>query len=164
MKRTALLIVISVLMTCSFISCDLLTDLRSSATRLSFRADLRGTTPGDTVVFTGREIRTFNGITGEVIFDDTTVIRRLKSFHKIKCYLGNDSLFTFTTTSDIMSSIVNDLVLNHSLYEGKFYFGDGYPDHVEQDNPIRLQNKQNRTDSWAKFIKQLKTEGRYIEE
>ena len=87
------------------------------------------------------------------------------SNRKIKCYLDNDSLFVFTYAVGYMSAMINDLVLYDELYENKYYFEDGYPVwQTDQDTSgPRYDNKEKRAVAWAKFIAQLKLEGRYKE-
>jgi hypothetical protein len=162
MKPFIKLTSIVLLLVCSFISCDLLTELQSSSSKLIFKTTIN---QKDTVLFTGEAIKSYNGTTGEVVFFDTLTIPNVFSFHRLKCYLGTDSLFTATMTSDIMSSMVNDLVLNHNLRDGKYYFEDGYPAWIDNlgATTLRAQNKLKRADAWAKFIAQLKLEGRYKE-
>lgn len=96
---------------------------------------------------------------------DTTIIKKIMSSRKIKCYLGTDTLFTFTYAVDYMSSMVNDLVLYDKLIDTKYTFEDGYPYWIENPSivAVRTQNKEKRATSWAKFITQLKLEGRYKE-
>lgn len=151
----------------SFVSCDLITDLQSASSKLTFKSAVISEKTGksDTIVFTGKSIKWFNGSTGEVAFADSMTTLKLDKYRRIKCYLDNDSLFAFTVTSDIMSSIVNDLVLNHNLYDGKFYFEDGYPGWIDNlgATTLRAQNKEKRATAWARFIAQLKLEGRYKE-
>ena len=165
MKNPVIPTLIFLLILCSFFSCDFLSDLQLSTSKLAFKASVsNGSNLPDTTLFKGTDIKSYNDSTGEVIFKDSMTIQKIVSFHKIKCYLGTDSLFTFTLTSNIMSSMVNDLVLNHNLFDGKYYFEDGYPSYIDNlgTNAIRLENKQKRAATWAQFIAQLKLEGRYI--
>jgi len=151
---------IALVLACIFASCDLLNELQSSSSKLTFRTTIH---QKDTVLFTGTAIKSYNDSTHEVIFVDSMTIPNVFPFHKLTCYLGTDSLFTAAMTSDVMSSIVNDLVLNHNLYNGKYYFEDGYPAWIDilGATTLRAQNKLKRADAWAKFIAQLKLEGRY---
>ena len=161
MKKSFILLATFTLFSC--VACNLLTDVQSDS-KLTFKATTSSkTSQKDTVLFTGSAIKSFNDSTGEVTLSDTLTPKKLNSFHWIKCYLGTDSLFTATLTSDIMSSLVNDLVLNHNLHDGKYYFEDGYPDWIDNlgATNLRAQNKQKRADTWAKFIAQLKLEGKY---
>jgi hypothetical protein len=148
-----------------FTSCDLFSDLHSSS-KLTFKASVSNRTNlNDTLLFTGNDLKWFNATTCEVIFADSLTPKKLNLFHWIKCYQGTDSLFTATLTSDIMSSIINDLVLNHNLQDGKYYFEDGYPAWIDNlgTNSIRIQNKKKRSAAWNRFIAQLKLEGKYKE-
>lgn len=165
MKLHVIPALIFYLISCSLCSCDSISELQLSSSKLAFKTSVsNGSTLTDTTVFKGTDINSYNNATGEVIFKDSMTIKKIGAFHKIKCYLGTDSLFTFTLTSNVMSSIVNDLVLNHNLYDGKYYFEDGYPSYIDNlgTNAIRLQNKQKRAAAWAKFVAQLKLEGRYL--
>ena len=132
------------------------------ASRISFRGiPMYSSMLKDTVIFTTENINWVNITTGELSFSDSAIIAKVNACQKISCYAGSDSLFSFRITSDIMSSIVNDLVLNHNLQDGKYYFADGYP--VWMTNATRTQNKTNRSEVWAKFIAQLKLAGKYKE-
>ena len=148
-----------------FVSCNLISDLQSGSS-LTFKASISNKTNlDDTLLFTEKSISYLNGSTGEVSFLDLIIAKKINSFHWLKCYFGSDSLFTATITSDIMSSVVNDLVLNHNLQDGKFYFQDGYPAYIDNlgTNGIRIQNKEKRAVAWSRFIEQLKKEGKYKE-
>jgi len=162
MKQAIRLISIILLFAGTFASCDLFNDTQSAATsRLTFKvATSNKTNLNDTILFTSNNIKSFNELTGEVVFTDTLIPKKLGSYHLIKCLLGTDSLFAATLTSDIMSSIVNDLVLNHNLEDGKFYFEDGYPNWIDNFGAtnLRAQNKKNRAVAWNRFINQLKLE------
>jgi len=144
--------------------CDLLKELnQDDDAKLFFKVTVNSKTNHvDTILFTGKEIKWFNDSTGEIIFTDTVTTSKIKYVYRIKCYLGTDSLFTATVTSDIMSSIVNDLVLNHNLYDGKYYFEDGYPGWINNlgATTLRVQNKEKRAVAWKRFIEQLKKEGK----
>ena len=61
-----------------------------------------------------------------------------------------------------MSSIWNDLVLNHNLFDGKYYFEDGYPGWIDNLGATteRAQNKIKRAEAWTRFVEQLKLEGK----
>jgi hypothetical protein len=165
MRKSIIYLFLVSIFVVAVVSCDSMADLQSSS-KLIFKASAYNKlSVQDTVLFTGKAIKSVNSTTGEVIFVDSMTIPNVSSFHKIKCYLSSDSLFTATLTSDIMSSIVNDLVLNHNLRDGKYYFEDGYPDWIDNlgATTLRTQNKEKRAVAWAKFIAQLKLEGRYKE-
>jgi len=164
MKKHVKLLLSSVLMTVALVSCDLLSELNSSS-KMTFKVtNSTQTNLNDTVLFTAYEIKSFCDSTGEIIFTDSLVPKKLKSYRLIKCYLGNDSLFTAKITSNIMSYLINDLVLNRNPNDGEYCFKDGYPDFINntESNTLRAQNKQKRAASWAKFINKLQMEGKYI--
>jgi len=119
----------------------------------------------DTIVFTSDDIKSFNGSTGELSFSDPKTNTKIKNYFMLQCYIGKDSLFSVNLTSDIMSYIVNDLVLNHNMKDGKLYLQDGYPSWINNSGAVslRTRNKERRVISWTKFIKELKKEGKYKE-
>lgn len=160
MKHSIKFVSFAFLLSSLFTSCDLLSDLQSSSSKLTFKVSVN---QKDSVLFTGSAIKYYNDSTHEIVFADTLKIPNELAFSKLKCYLGTDSLFTATMTSDYMSAIVNDLVLYHNLHTGKYYFEDGYPAWIDNlgATTLRAQNKMKRADAWAKFIAQLKLEGRY---
>lgn len=164
MKHSIIFVLISCVLL-SFSACDNIKDVTSS--QLIFRGTnmFSSIHNNDSVVFSSSNIKSYNATTGELIFSDSSIVSKLKNYLSLTCYQGTDSLFSFRVTSDLMSSIVNDLVLNHNLHDGKYYFEDGYPDWIDNlgANGIRLQNKEKRAVAWAKFITQLKLEGRYKE-
>ena len=118
----------------------------------------------DTVLFTGNDIKSINGTTGEIRFVDSLINLKIKSFHRIKCYLGTDFLFSSTITLPVVSSLINDLVLNLDRNDGHYYFKDGYPDWINNPdiNIIRIQHRGKRAVAWSRFIGELKKEGKYI--
>ena len=122
-------------------------------------------TKNDTLVFTAKNIKFYNNSTHELRFNDNTTPANLKLYGSIKCYIGTDSLFEARLTSDIMSNIINDLVLNHNLQEDKFYFEDGYPGWIDNlgATTLRAENKTKREKAWLQFIAELKKEKKYIE-
>jgi len=146
-----------------FGSCDSLKDI--SAPKLIFRdANIFSSTyKNNTVVFTSHDIKSYNSVSGELIFSDSGTVTKLKNYISLTCYHDTDSLFSFRLTSNIMSSIVNDLVLNHNLNNGKYYLNDGYPDWIDNigTTSLRSQNKLKRAAAWEVFINQLKLEGKY---
>jgi hypothetical protein len=148
-----------------FISCEVINEMQSTS-KLTFKASVSiKTNLNDTVIFSGKDIKWFNSTTGELTFADSLTPKKLNLYHWLKCYLGTDSLFTITLTSDIMSNIINDIVLNHNLRDGKYYFEDGYPAWIDNlgTNSIRIQNKEKRSAAWNRFIAELKLEGKLKE-
>jgi len=117
----------------------------------------------DTVVFLGSDIKWFKESTGELRFVNSSTVDKIKSFHRIKFYLGNDLLFTATVALDIMSVIINDLVIHINHSDGLVYLEDGYPMWTDNlgETTLRAQNKSKRAKAWSQFIDQLKKEGRY---
>ncbi len=162
MKRTLLFFLIFLMM--SFYSCK--ENLILPLGQLTFRSvPTASSQKKDSVVFTESDINKFNATTGELSFNETSLSSGLKNFYKLKCYIGTDSLFVISLTSDIMSSIRNDLVLNHNLQDGKYYFQDGYPAWLPnvQDSTLRAQNKLKRAVPWNIFIEKMKILDKYQE-
>ncbi len=119
----------------------------------------------DTIVFTSDDIKSFNGSTGELSFNDPKISTKIKNYFILQCYMGKDSLFSVNLTSDIMSYIVNDLVLNQDMKEGKTYLQDGYPSWINNSQAVmlRTKNKEKRVSAWTRFVAELKKEGKYEE-
>ena len=155
-----LLSIMSLLASCDFIR-DIFPNGKSELTfKLSSNASI-----SDSMILTGNDIKWINGTTGEIRFADTMTIQKIRYFHWIKCYMGTDSLFKAAVTIPTMSALVNDLVMNLNINNGHFYFEDGYPSYIDNQgtNSIRIQNKEKRAAAWARFIDELKKEGRYVE-
>jgi hypothetical protein len=158
-----ILVLISIMLLLA--SCDFIRDIfPNGKSELTFKL-LSKPSLSDSMLLSGNDIKWINGATGEIRFADSMTIQKIRNFHYIKCYLGNDSLFKATITIPTMSAIVNDLVLNLNMNNGHFYFEDGYPSYIDNQgtNNIRNQNKEKRTAAWTRFIDQLKKEERYIE-
>ena len=163
MKHTITLLSIVFIVLVSVLSCSQNTDFTSSP--ITFKGvALSSSSKIGTVAFTSYDIKSFNGTTGEICFIDSKTGSKLREYDKLNCYLGEDSLFTVNITSDIMSSTVNDLVLNLNNND-TYYFADGYPASIDNlgATTLRSQNKAKRTTSWAIFIAVIKTEQKYNE-
>ena len=167
MKLTVRFVIVSLFLIVGLDSCDFIRDMfPSGKSDLTFKAILSsGTKQVDSVLFTGNDINWINGTTGEISFNDSTIVSKIRCYHFINCYIGSDSLFRATITIPIMSSVENNLVLNLNLKDNHFYFEDGYPDWIDNNgaNGIRIQNKEKRFVGWDRFIRELKKEGRYKE-
>jgi hypothetical protein len=166
MKQSVMFVSVAFSMLFVLASCDFSRDHSASRkSQLSFKAELISKSNStDTVLFTGKDIKSINGTTGEIRFVDASMIFKIKSFHRVKCYLGSDSLFTATVTLPVVSSLVNDLVLNLKTDDGHFYFEDGYPDWINNQavSDLRIKNKEKRATAWSRFIDELKKEEIYI--
>jgi len=167
MKMSLKFVSACLISSCLVVSCDFIKDIfPNSKSELIFKASVsKSTNLSDTILFTGGNIKSFNGTTGEILFVDSMTIPKIRKYHWIKCYLGTDSLFKATVTVPTMSSIVNDLVLDLNLADGHFYFKDGYPSYLDNpsNNIVRAQNKEKRAIAWTRFVNQLKKEGKYVE-
>ena len=102
---------------------------------------------------------------GKSVFINSTFIPKIKQSHWIKCFKGPVSFFTVTVTIPVRSSVINDMVLNPDMKDGRFYFKDGHPDWLDNPgmNGIRTQNKDKRAFAWNRFMEALRKEGRYKE-
>ncbi|ADQ79805.1 hypothetical protein Palpr_1664 [Paludibacter propionicigenes WB4] len=159
MKNTFFFLIVVSLLLLS--SCATNTDFLTSP--LTFKGvSITSLSNAETEVFTSYDIKSFNGTTGQICFVDEKVGSKLSHYRKLNCYIGTDSIFSVNLTSDVMSSVVNDLVLNSSS-SGNYYFADGYPALIQNAGSItlRAQNKTKRANSWALFIAILKTEQKY---
>ena len=129
------------------------------------------------LVFTGDDIVSYNGKTGEIIliFNNTeNPLAVLRHFNdKLEFYKNETFLFSLKSkiVSDIESAVYNEPVLHYSTLEGdKYYIRDGYPGGLTIDesisrgkNEMRKENAQKIQSSWRLFVDELKKEGKYIE-
>lgn len=149
----------------SLVSCQSGKSIDTDSDNLKFYVSKTDNKLIDTLLFTAKEIKYFNGRTNELAFTNLANTEKLNSYKTIKCYLNSDSLFTATTVNTSMSYLINDLVLYHNLYDNKYYFNDGYPDFIDNigATTLRAQNKAKREKAWIKFVAELKKTGKYIE-
>lgn len=161
-KKHFIISLISITFINSLISCDLIADLGANQSHITFKATAisENDTSNDTIVFTSKEIIWLNETTNEILFKDSFIFDTIIKYRSIICYLDSDSFFSFKPTSNYMSSVWNDLVLNQNLYDGKYYFEDGYPGWIDNLGATteRVQNKIKRAEAWSRFINQLKLE------
>lgn len=140
------------------------------------------TTSNIAVVFTGDEIVSYNGKTGEIILkniEKENPIDVLKKYeNKLDFYKNGVLIFSLKKriVSDIESAFYNEPILHYSSIEdNKFYIRDGYPwglpiDDVttEREGQALLVAKERKTNaekilaSWKQFVDELKKEGKYI--
>jgi hypothetical protein len=85
----------------------------------------------------------------------------------ISFYINDEYLFSSVIYANSLNSqIFNSLVFYYNIVENKFFLLDGYPNVSVLSNPqesqaLRNENMQKISSEWAKFINQLKKEGRY---
>ncbi|MGB4415524.1 MAG: hypothetical protein WBI53_11685 [Paludibacter sp.] len=135
------------------------------------------TSPDTEIVFTGDEIVSYNGKTGEIIliFKNTeNPLAVLRHFNdKLEFYRNETFLFSLKSkiVSDIESAVYNEPVLHYSTLEGdKYYIRDGYPWGITLDERVAMgTNSERKTNAekilsgWTQFVDVLKKEGKYVE-
>jgi len=119
-----------------------------------------GTTTRDSVFFTENNIKWFNTTTNQLRLNDSLKLNDIKYFRNFKFYLGTDSLFAARPALDIMSSVVDNLVLHFNYLDGNVYLEDGYP--LQFNDSIRTVNKEKRSANWTRFIERLDKTGKII--
>lgn len=111
----------------------------------------------------------------EVIFDSSKIVAVgvdtkaatepigvLPMYKEIQFKMGDEDLFNaITWVWDANSQIFNDLVLYYDYRTGSYFLHDSYPVHILTD--LAKENKEKRSETWTKFINQLKQEGRLKE-
>jgi hypothetical protein len=117
-----------------------------------------GSVTRDSVFFTEDNIKWFDTTTNQLRLNDSLKLNDLKYFSNFKFYLGTDSLFTARLATDIMSSIVDDLVLHFNYRDGNVYLEDGYP--LQFNDSLRTANKEKRTANRTRFIERLEKDGK----
>lgn len=115
------------------------------------------------IVFTGDDILWFNSKTREIKFKEmSSPIGVLPMYKEIQFKMGDEDLFNaITWVWDANSQIFNDLVLYYDYRTGSYFLHDSYPVHILTD--LAKENKEKRSEAWAKFINQLKQERRLKE-
>lgn len=111
------------------------------------------------IVFSGDDIEWFNAETREIKFKEAFSPYSIPMYKEIRFELSGEVLFSaMTFATDINSQIFNDLVLYYSMQRKKYYLNDSYPAHIFTEQ-ARI-NKENRAVAWARFLEQLKAEGK----
>ncbi|MDA3880898.1 MAG: hypothetical protein PF436_10960 [Prolixibacteraceae bacterium] len=136
------------------------------------------------VVFTSDEIVSYNGKTGEIIFQDSgnneslsTVFKRFNE--NLEFYMDETLLFSLKSriVTDIESAIYNEPILQYSILCGdKYYIRDGYPwglplydtttvrtGQAASAEKVRRTKADKIQEGWKIFVDVLKEEGKYIE-
>lgn len=135
------------------------------------------------IVFTGDDIVSYNGKTGEVIFKNSvadespaSILQRFSD--KLDFYLNGELLFSLKSkiVLDIDNAMYNEPMLHYSTLDGdKYYIRDGYPWGFPVDDSTSLRTNQAASveqtrranadkimSAWRKLIDELKKEGKYI--
>lgn len=144
------------LMICSFIlsSCDILTnDTNHSEKIVCTGTYTENGIEKDSVFFNESDIKWLDTTSHQLKFKEPLTLNDIRFFRKFKFYAGTDSLFTASLALDIMSSIVDDLVLRYGSYDGNIYLEDSYPEWV--NDSITIANRQKRAANWNRFIDRL---------
>jgi len=110
----------------------------------------------DKVIFNQEDILWFNTSTKELKLKSSIKLVELQNFNKFIFYLDNDSLFTARKALDIMSSIVDDLVMHFS--NNAVFLENGYPNWIVDEQ--RTKNMEKREKNWQLFIQKLQKEGK----
>jgi hypothetical protein len=170
MKKNKFLVVMSFALT--MFSCSNDTNVPASAKddELSVVTATAGTnmktysTEGESVVFTGDDIETYNGKTRRIVFRDLTyddLFRRAESNSTLKFYLGDEFLFDIIlvrgwvhVSYDVAALIASR---GNEYVPDKFYLLDG----IESDG--RLTGRLFETQAWSRFIQYLTDAGKLTE-
>jgi hypothetical protein len=157
-----------------------------SPSALSFKAiapsdDLRSSVPEtgmpkvDTIlILSGKDIAWFNGITGELKFNDNFSGLVMSYNASVHVYSDKSFLFNLMLACPYMSLVYNTPVLYGKMKEegGGLYIQSGYPNWdmelYPKGDPIRIEREKNwknlvESEGWKLFIVQLKKENRYRE-
>lgn len=160
-KILFLLCAASVLLACednSLEQTSLITVQAEVTTRVTSVQDEGVTNSVSPVVFTGNDISWFDTKTGEIKFAKSFNPYDLAVFQKLNFYLDGKLLFTVNTyVQPIHSFASNDLVL-YLEADDKCYLHDCYPLSIIDTDPTVKVNKEKRSESWNKFVNQLKNE------
>ncbi|MDR0430111.1 MAG: hypothetical protein LBH58_06495 [Tannerellaceae bacterium] len=123
------------------------------------------------LAFTGNDIKSFNVVTREIVFNDPSTADYLNTrifglFVYLAFYLDENLLGVINVYSPISSYRYNDLVF---VRQGsKFYLLDGYPldenlgPNERNALQLRKENAQKRKAEWDIFIKYLSDAGKIV--
>ena len=118
------------------------------------------------LLFTEKDIEWFNVTTREIKFREMEepLYERLEPFHKIKFYLGDNTLFVVSNfVSDWDSRIFSDLVLHYDVItdpdQGHYYLHDCYPLQVIDTDEVKANIKKNAA-QWELFTHYLESKGK----
>ena len=111
-------------------------------------------------VFTGDDIEWFNPRTREIRFKNITPsIRAIPWFARIEIKVGEETAFTIVAhINEVVSRAYNNLVLLYEYEKNAYFLNDNWPDYWDPEGTRR--NAEKRAPGWAKFLKQLKKEGK----
>jgi hypothetical protein len=124
------------------------------------------------LAFTGNDIKSFNVVTREIVFNDPSTADDLNTrifglFVNLAFYLdGKPLLSVINVYSPISSYRYNDLVFVRQ--DSRFYLLDGYPSDENlgpnESNALQLrkENEQKRKAEWDIFIKYLSDAGKIV--
>ena len=107
-------------------------------------------------VFTGDDIEWFNPRTREIRFRK---INSIPVYARIEMKVGEETVFTIVAhINEVVSRAYNNLVLLYEYEKNAYFLNDNYPDYWDPEGTRR--NAEKRAPGWAKFLKQLKKEGK----
>jgi hypothetical protein len=188
-------IITAILFACSFTGCNNESEIIKTSPLIEVKArpinlqtdrnDLIKATTVSEVVFTINDIESYNGKTGEIIFNNTgnnesfsSILNRFSE--RLNFYMDETLLFSLKSkiVTDIESAIYNEPILHYSILNGgKYFISDGYPWGLPVDDStttrtgqaakveeIRKTNASKIEEGWSLFVDALKKENKYFEE
>lgn len=118
------------------------------------------------VLFSEGDIEWFNVTTREIKFRDTDepLYTRLKPFHEVRFYLGDQDLFTVSSfVGDWDSRTFTDLVLHYDVTtdpnQGHYYLHDCYPLQFIDTDEVKANIKKNAA-QWEVFTYYMESKGK----
>lgn len=123
----------------------------------------------DPVAISGTDIEFYDAATGELEFVQPGPREKLEGMKKIEFSLDGKRIFPGATfIPDLMSNVINDLVLESDLQNRKMYLRDGYPSlenlgsSAEKCRKEREANRQLRSPDWEFFLNWLEANGKLV--
>ncbi|KGL56425.1 MULTISPECIES: hypothetical protein [Bacteroidales] len=108
------------------------------------------------LAFTGDDIEWFNPRTREIRFRK---INSIPVYARIEMKVGEETVFTIVAhISHVVNRAYNNLVLFYDMEKNAYFLNDNWPDYWDPEGTRR--NAEKRAPGWAKFLKQLKKEGK----
>ncbi len=182
---------VAILLCGALIACDSKEDsLILKKSNIEIKAKLKTLKSGEkagssselVTVFTGDNIVSYNGKTGEIILKDVKESDEQPIFKKfggkLEFYKAGELLFKLKSevVTDYANPMYNTPVLYYSRYDDnklmdkwKFYIVDGYPwglpisQYEQSKSKERMENVEKMLSGWNIFVETLKKEGKYVE-
>lgn len=112
------------------------------------------------LAFSGDDIEWFNPRTREIRFKKIPPsLWSILVYVRIEIKVGEETAFMIVAhINEVVNRAYNNLVLLYKYEKNAYFLNDNWPDYWDSEGTRR--NAEKRAPGWAKFLKQLKKEGK----